>query len=404
MSDFAGKWNSTFGPMDLAQTDGKVTGNYSFRGVTCAIDGELQNGRLSFVYEEPTARGEGWFELKPGGRAFVGQWRPEGDATWRTWVGSRVGFDGLWMSDFGRMRLVEEADGRVHGFYELGGGSAVEGHVSGNELKFTYTEAQARGEGRFVLADDGRSFQGEWHQEGRPVWMPWQGVRLLPSDVTWLVVLEVPWHAISADRDYSFGGMLREFFSRQPGVRMRHRFFTNEAGLRRHCREVALIAEPVVLLIATHGMPQGIPLDGSTIDPEALGECLKYVPDLRLLHFSACLLMKDPTVVAGWRALAERAGFAVSGYTTSVDWAASAIIEFSYLELIMSRGLAPEAAAEQVKKLLPFAGDDEVVGGAFPPAGFRIVVPGPAVAEGGSAAAPPAKATPRPKRKPRKKA
>jgi hypothetical protein len=195
----------------------------------------------------------------------------------------------------------------------------------------------------------------------------------MPRDLTWLVVLEVPWHTISADRDYSFGTMLREFFSRQPGVRVRQRFFTNEAALRRHLRELTLIPEPVVVVVATHGLPHGIPLDGGTADAKAFGETLRYGWDLRLLHFSACLLMQDPEVVAKWQELASRLGFAVSGYATSVDWAASAIIEFAYLELILARGLTPAEAAEQVGRLLPFAGDAEVADGVFPAAGFRIV-------------------------------
>lgn len=374
MSDFAGRWHSTFGPMELVRQGNQVQGYYVFRGTRCTLDGTLQNGKLVFTYQEPGLAGEGWFELTRKGKSFAGQWHAEGDPAWRPWVGTRLGFDGLWETDFGRMRLVQEGD-RIHGFYELGGGSAVEGQLASNELTFTYREPHTQGEGRFLMADDGLTFQGEWRQEGAPGWLPWQGVRALPRDLTWLVVLEVPWHTIHADRDYSFGTMLSEFFSRQPGVRMRHRFFTNEATLRRHCRELTLIAEPVVLLIATHGQPHGIPVDGGTVDVQAVGDCLRYAWDLKLLHFSACLLMQDPAVVEQWRGLAERLGFAISGYSTSVDWGASAILEFAYLELILSRGMTPAEAAEQVGKLLPFAGEEEVPGGAFAPAGFRIVVP-----------------------------
>ena len=97
--------------------------------------------------------------------------------------------------------------------------------------------------------------------------------------------------------------------------------------------------------------------------------------NVRLLHFSACLIMKDPGVVERWQAFSRRAGIPVSGYSTSVDWAASAIIEFTYLEMILSRGLTPQQAAEQIGKLLPFAGDVAIADGAFAPAGFRIVVP-----------------------------
>jgi hypothetical protein len=375
MTTFAGKWHATFGPMELAQQGTRVWGDYAFRGTHCTLDGEVRGDRLVFTYQEPGARGEGWFELTRKGQAFAGQWRADGDPQWRPWVGSRVGFDGLWDTDFGRMRLVQEGE-RVHGFYELGGGSTVEGRVEGNELTFTYREPNSGGEGQFLLSPDGLTFQGEWRQEGKQGWLSWQGVRTLPrADLTWLVVLEVPWHAISSDKDYSFGNMLSEFFSRQPSVRVRQRFFTNEAALRRHLREVTLIAEPVVLVVATHGMPQGIPLDGGTAGVQTVGDSLAYAWDLRLLHFSACLLMQDPAVVEGWQNLATRLGFPISGYTTSVDWAGSAIIEFTYLDMILARGMDPEQAADQVLRLLPFAGDEEVEGGAIAPAGFRLVLP-----------------------------
>ena len=71
--------------------------------------------------------------------------------------------------------------------------------------------------------------------------------------------------------------------------------------------------------------------------------------------------------------LAAEHGMAISGYSTSVNWAASAILEFTYLEMILGSGMTPQQAAEQVQLLLPFAGDSEVPGGAFAPAGFRIV-------------------------------
>ncbi len=375
MGDYTGKWHSTFGPMELVQDGRRVEGYYLFRGQRCPIDGEIEDGRLVFGYQEDGVEGEGWFELARHGRAFSGQWRVVGAAEWRPWVGTRVGFDGLWQTSFGRMRLVQDGE-RVHGFYELGGGSAVEGRLKDNELTFTYREANTGGQGHFTLADDGLTFQGEWRQDGQAVWQPWQGVRAMPTTgLTWLVVLEVPWHAVHADQDYSFGSMLREFFSRQPGVRVRQRFFTNEAALRRHLRETTLIAEPVVVVVATHGMPQGIPLDGGTADVQPFADCLSYAWDVKLLHFSACLLMQDPAMVERWRALAERLGFPISGYCTSVDWAASAILEFTYLDLILSRGLTPAQAAEQVRLLLPFAGDEEIPGAAFAPAGFRMVTP-----------------------------
>ncbi len=285
MSDFTGRWHASFGPMELTQTGNRVDGYYLAMGSHCPIHGTVSGRRLTFTYQEPTVQGEGWFELAPHGRSFRGQWHADGDPVWRPWVGERLGFDGVWATDFGRMRLIEEDDGRVHGIYEALGGSSIEGRRSGDVLDFTYQEPTVRGEGQFQLAPDGLMFAGQWHPEGQPGWAPWRGQRLLPSGLTWLVVLEVPWHALSADRDYSFGAMLREFFGRAPSVRVRHRFFTNEAALTRLCRELWLIPEPVALVVATHSEEQGIRLDGKTVEVQAFAESLRHVPELRLLHF-----------------------------------------------------------------------------------------------------------------------
>jgi hypothetical protein len=378
MTNFQGKWLTTFGPMDLSQSGDRVTGQYVCMGTPCGIQGRVAGQRLQFTYTEPTVRGEGWFELAENGRSFRGEWHAENDTIWRPWVGASAGFDGVWQTDFGRMRLVEEGeDGRVHGLYELGEGSSIEGKRDGPRLTFTYREPNVSGEGRFLLADDALSFQGEWRPSGAGTWQPWHGVRVRPGPATWLVVLEVPWHAIGADRDYSFGAMLREFFSRSNHIQVRQRFFTNEDSLSRCLRELSLIPEPIVLLIATHAQANGIHLGGKTIGADLFVDGLSLIPDLRLLHFSACLLMQDAEVFESWRTLSQEQGCPISGYASSVDWAASAILEFTYLELILSRGLPPGEAANQMHQLLTFAGDSGPGDAIFPAARFRIV-------EGGS--------------------
>jgi hypothetical protein len=375
MTDFSGKWQTTFGLMDLVQDKAHVRGAYHYRGAPCPIEGKVEGGRLVFHYQEPDVGGEGWFELTRRGRAFTGQFRPEGTSPWAQWEGERVGFDGLWNTTFGLLRLHEDGD-TVRGFYEVG--ATIEGQRQGNRLTFDYREPRTHGQGVFELADDGLSFQGEWKPHDVGAFSPWMGLRVRPRpDLVWLVVLEAPWQRFLSDQEYAFGHMLREFFARHAHVQMRHRFFSNEASLRRCCRDLLYIAEPVVLLLATHALPEGIHVGGELIPVEALAEILGQVGNLRLLHFSACLIMNNPEVVQRWQAFSQQAGFPVSGYSTSVDWGASAIIEFTYLELMLTQGLAPAEAAEQLVKLLPFAGTQEVPGGVFAPAGFRLVKPEP---------------------------
>jgi hypothetical protein len=343
--------------------------------VECRIQGKVRDGRLEFRFQEPEAGGEGWFELSADGSAFSGQWHPDGVPQWGPWTGSRVGFGGLWDSTFGLLRLIEEGD-RVRGFYEVGGTATLDGRRTEDRLEFTYSEPKAGGKGWFGLAPDGQHFEGQWLPEGGEEWQPWRGRRIAPQAGTmWLVVLETPWQRFLVDAEYSFGHMLREFFARVPQIQVRHRFVNNEAGLRRCCRELTYLPGPAVVVVASHAQPDGINVGGEVVDVDVITESLRFAGDLKLVHFSACLVMQDPGVVARLKEFSRRSRAAVSGYATSVDWAASALIEFTYLDLILARGLAPAEAAEQVRELLRFAGDEEVEGSPIPPAGFRIVVP-----------------------------
>jgi hypothetical protein len=377
MSDFGGKWLTTFGPMELAQEGTTVRGGYGSLSTECSLEGDITQGKLVFTYHEPEEHGEGWFELTRAGKAFTGRFRPQDDPDWHPWDGERVGFDGLWNSSFGLLRLIEEGD-QVQGSYALGAGATLTGRRKGDRLSFRYREPQTRGQGVFELAEDGLSFQGQWHSRGDDRRQPWWGQRVRPQpNQTWLVVLEAPWQRFLVERDYAFGNMLREFFARVPAVQMRHRFFSNEAGLLQCLGDLRYIPEPIVLLLATHAGPEGIHVNGQTIRVPTLLKALRFAGDLRLLHFSACSLMQDPGVVELFRSFSNASRTAVSGYKTSVNWAASAIIEFTYLELIFAQGRPPAEAAAQLLQLLPFAGEEGVPDGAFPAAGFSMVTPGP---------------------------
>src|SRR5262249_13243459 len=167
----------------------------------------------------------GWFELTRNGQAFVGRWRPGGEGRWGDWLGERVGFDGVWESDYGKMRLVRDGD-RVHGAYEGAPGATIDGRLANDQLEFAYHEPKVQGEGWFRLSEDGLRFQGEWRPEGAANWGVWRGRRSLPRPgIFWLAVVEAPWQRYLTESEYSFGHMLREFFARSEHVRVRHRFF-----------------------------------------------------------------------------------------------------------------------------------------------------------------------------------
>src|SRR5262245_615903 len=251
MPDFAGRWLTTFGPMQLVQEGTRVNGFYHSRDQVARIEGDIDGDYLRFRYEEPNESGTGWFTLPRFGK-FVGKYLPMGGSIEGDWRGSRA-FDGIWDSTFGRLRIVHDA-GRAFGFYEGTGQSTIEGVLEDNRLLFRYQEPTAAGEGWFQIEDNLESFSGEWRPDGAANWSTWQGKRLKrQSQRIWLLVLEAHWQRSIADQEFSFGRMLAEFFARHAHLAVRHRFFDDEAGLERWCRELLYFPEPAVVLVASHG-------------------------------------------------------------------------------------------------------------------------------------------------------
>jgi len=359
--------------MELMQEANRVHGFYTFQGNKCPIDGLIRDDRFQFAYQELAAEGEGWFELVRHGR-FAGRWRRKGETSWSSWIGERE-FEGIWESSFGLMRLIQEPE-NVLGFYEGAEPSTLKGRLQNNRLTFRYQESRAQGEGYFELAPDATSFHGEWRADGTEKWAPWQGRRLAPvPGLLWLVVIEAHWQRSYLDREYAFGHMLREFFSRLPHVNIRQRFFEDEAGLERWCRELMYLPEPVAVVFASHGTQEGLTVHGKPLDTGVLVESLRYADNVLLLHFSSCLMMQDGKASELARALQKTVSFPISGYDRSVDWAASALIEFHYLDMVLGRGLSPVDAGEQVLHLISYAGDQDLPGSPYPAAGFRIFLP-----------------------------
>ncbi len=190
------------------------------------------------------------------------------------------------------------------------------------------------------------------------------------------MVLEAYWQRGMRENEYAFGNMLREFFARVPNIGVRQRFFNNEAGLAKWCRELLYIPEPVALVLATHGTAEGLSAHGELIGPAPLVNSLRQADNIVVLHFSSCLMLEEGKAGNFTRVLREQLPFPISGYATTVDWAASALIEFTYLDMILARGLHPEAAAEQVTRLIAFAGDAGLPNSPYPPARFRFWLPG----------------------------
>jgi hypothetical protein len=359
---FDGHWITTFGPLALEARGREVSGTYaSAKG---ALEGRLEGSTLRFRYREPAESGEGEFRLLRSGR-FVGTYLPDGEGRTRRWNGER-GFDGVWDTSFGRMRLMQDGES-VHGSYEGPGPSRLDGELRDRELAFRYREPNAAGEGRFALADDGLAFAGEWREGESAEWKPWSGRRLFAEPgVSWLVVLEAHWQKSATEPEYSFGNMLREIFARRADLRVRQRYFDDAEGLERWCRELRYLLEPSIVIVASHGSAHGLSVRGLGIPTGRVLEALHGADAVRLLHFSACLVGLD-----GDRVLGEQP-YPVSGYTTSVDWGASALLEFTYLDLVINRGWEPDAAAAALPSIVPYALDTAPPGSPYPPAGFTF--------------------------------
>ena len=365
MTAFPGRWITSFGPLVLEGKGTALTGTYRYGATQGQLEGVVRGGLFRFKYTEPRESGSGEFRLLRTGK-FAGRYTVRGEKIARPWDGHR-GWDGLWETDFGRLRLIHDERG-VHGCYAGAGHATVLGKANASTLSFRYRERIGSGEGRFSLAEDQESFAGQWRAQGKRDWQPWKGQRVHPvPGLKWLVVLEAHWQRSLAEPDYAFGHMLRELFARKPQVRVRQRFFHDAESLRHGCRELLFIAEPVILLIASHGRADGLSVHGRRIDTAPVLDALQSAENLELLHFSSCLVGLDRD-----KALRGRS-FPISGYTTSVDWGASALLEFTYLDLMLNRGLAPAAAAAQLPVLVPYAGKRAPAGSAYRAAGFRFV-------------------------------
>ena len=88
MTDFAGIWFTSFGPMTLRWKGSRLAGTYGRDGAENSIEGTVQDGRFAFTYREAHEQGTGWFALRRHG-AFAGEYLADGNRAplpWQGWV------------------------------------------------------------------------------------------------------------------------------------------------------------------------------------------------------------------------------------------------------------------------------------------------------------------------------
>ena len=77
-----------------------------------------------------------------------------------------------------------------------------------------------------------------------------------------------------------------------------------------------------------------------------------------------------PRKIAAAREPRER--FPISGFTKPADWAGSAIADFTYLELVIGRGMDPEQAVRETRRMVKFADEDR---GTISGSGLKLFSP-----------------------------
>ena len=375
---FVGRWNSTFGPLEISQTSDGWKGRYPLGELTGTVD----DGKLTFTYREGSIRGEGWFQLADGGESFAGKWRESSasrDGEWSIWVGTRdkPNFTGLWETSFGAMRLLQTGD-QVVGVYTGGGGSSLEGSIGEGRLNVSFQTPTTSGDARFFLSADGQQFSGGWRETGDEHFQAWVGTRVKeePGEV-WLLILEAHWENSLVEKEYSFGDMLRSYLSMAQSnyVKIRHRNFHDLEDLHKFCREIPYIPGPVVLLVSSHGSPDGIAVGGDLIKSGEFASALRGATNLALVHLSGCSMRAGAFPQEVHEAFSPAERFPISGFTTIVDWGASAIADFTFLTMLFVRHLEVKEAIEQTHLAAPFTGNTTLPGSDLAPLGLGVLMP-----------------------------
>ena len=356
-----------------------MRGTYVDSGLRGTLEGTTDGSTLVFAFSESDgSHGEGDFVFSDN--SFTGKFRGLGSPAWQSWTGRRVVIDkaasrlpfvGLFHTSYGPMRL-EQRGRRVRGQYLGETLGELRGTVSGNRLTFTYREGKEKGRGTFDFLPGAQGFTGRWRSKSGP-FKPWLGRRAVPRpERRWLVVLEAYWERSLEESEYSFGGILRNYFLRMGTVRVRHRRLRNRDDFRAFVREAAFLAEPAVVVVAGHGSKHGVEIGKSVLGAKELASAFDIVGhNIELMHFSSCDIFAGtiPRTIA--QILGKRAP-AISGYAKPVDWSASALFELLYLELIVARMMSPKEAANIAQNELRFSGDTETASSPLGALHFRF--------------------------------
>lgn len=374
---FAGRWTTTYGTLDLLIDGDRVNGEYDLG----KVEGTVKGRQLKLTYDERDVSGVAEFELLEDGQSIRGRWRADGESDWQDWHGTRESiqsqFSGLWKMKFGHLRLVLDNEQAIGVFQGKHGYAELRGRLSEkNRVEFEFTDGKIDGTGWLKVSPGdelGDGLLGAWKPTGGG-WMVSSGSRVRASrSKAWLVVLEANWETSLAEPQYAFGPMLKQYFTMPNAqyIQFRHRYFHDVADLKRFCRDVCFLADPVVLLLSTHGNPTGIEVFNDVITADEMSDCLVGLSNVHLLHLSGCSMMAGNYP----KQLQQTPGtnMAISGYTTLVDWDTSAIADLTYLTMVLLKQLDATEAAEEAIKAAPYLGAEATNSKLFAPLGLTVL-------------------------------
>ena len=372
VASFEGRWQTTFGEMKLERAGKFIVGEYPGG----KLKGTVTENRLSFRYKD-SEHGLAKFELSADGSRFTGKYLASGTPQWAKWDGTRAkprGFQGLWNTSFGKLRLAVSGND-VTGAYNFEGAEAtIDGEIKGKRLVFRYREPTVEGSAWFEISADDETITGQYRPDGAKEWRPWEGERVTaPLGEKWLVILEANWEGSLDEPQYAFADMLKQYFTMSIArhVNVRTRTFHDATDLMRFCREVKYLPGPVVLLLSTHGTKDGLTVFNETITPSQLVQGLSRTDNLELIHLSGCSMMAGDFPDRVQKLMLDSA-CPVSGYKTNVAWDASALGDFTYLSMLLIHRMTPAKAVEQAIKLSPYLGEKRIEKTRYRPLGLSI--------------------------------
>lgn len=161
--DWAGKWYSTRGVLDLEQEGAAVKGRWGDKGGT--LKGEANGRELTFTLEQGPETFKGTLELVDDGHFFTGTVR-ESSVAWRGWrknpeatKGKPAKFGGTWRTSWGLMELEQDGD-TVTGGFGAQGWSTFRGEVRGRRLLLKFKAPWGSGTIWWEPREDGAAGYG----------------------------------------------------------------------------------------------------------------------------------------------------------------------------------------------------------------------------------------------------